>query len=297
MQVQRTPIPFSWQPFSGRIPAGAVAASDNYMVIRAYHANDWITGKFNLKENKAYIPYDSKEVELTSHFEFLVAAPGTNVTWVPASQGQIPQGAVGPIGKDQLFVGRAICPRPENVYTPGKVHPSHGSLYLPFDGKEIPSQNYEVCVIRSGMPAMTYWERFNGTIPLQAVFASKDYVVIRAPHQNNWIPGKLNTKEMKAYVAHDSKEVEVNSGFEVLLHAPGTEVRWVPVSDGKVPSGAIGPFGTDGYFIGRAVCPKPENVYTPGKIHPSHNCLYMPFDGKELNFKTYEALIIVPGRY
>lgn len=292
--MQRT-IPFSWERFTGRIPSNAVHASENYIVIRAYHANDWMTGKYSPKEGKAYICYDSKEIELRSNFEVLVAAPNATVEWVPASHGQIPHGAIGPLGKDQVFVGRAICPKPENVYTPGKIHPSHMSLYIPFDGKEITCPNYEACVIRF---SMTRWEKFYGTIPHNAVFASREYAVIRALHGNNWIPGKLSIREMKAYIAYDSTEVEVKSGIEILLHAPGTEARWITISDGKIPSGAVGPLGADGVYIGRGVCPKPESVYTPGKIHPSHGCFYMPFDGKELTFKVYEALVIVPaGRF
>lgn len=292
--MQRT-TPYAWERFTGRIPSNAVHASDNYVVIRAYHANDWMTGKYNLKQGRAYISYDYKEIEPTSDFEVLTAAPGATVEWISASNGQIPHGAVGPIGKDQVFVGRALCPKPENVYTPGKIHPSHKNLYIPFDGKEVPCSSYEACVIRS---SMTRWEKFHGAIPQQAVYASNEYAVIRASHGGNWVPGKLKIRDMKAYIAYDMKEVEVKSEFEILLHAPGTEARWVPASNGSVPSGAVGPLGADNAYIGRAMCPQPESTYTPGKIHPSHGCLYMPFDGKEVDFKSYEALVISPaGRF
>ena len=295
MQVQntRTALPYTWERFTGRIPQNAVYASDSYVVIRAYHANDWITGKLSTKDFKAYLPYDEKEVQVSSGIEILVPAPGTVVEWVQASHGQVPQGAVGPFGKDNVFVGRAICPRPESVYTPGKIHPSHKSLYIPFDGKEINHQTYEACVIRVGI---TRWERFHGRVPEQAVYASNKYVVIRAYHAGNWVPGKLSTQSMKAYIAYDMKEVEIGSNFEVLLHAPGTEAKWIPSFNGTVPAGAIGPFGADGVYIGRAMCPQPESVYTPGKIHPAHQCLYMPFDGKENSHKNYEALVIEPVR-
>lgn len=293
MQGTHSNTPYTWERFNGRVPQNAVQASDSYVVIRAHHANDWIAGKLSTKSLKAYVPFDSKEVEIQSEIEVLVPTPGSVVEWVPASNGQVPQGAVGPFGNDNVFVGRAVCPTPESTYTPGKIHPAHKSLYIPFDGKEVSHTSYEACVIRSDV---TRWEKFHGRVPEHAVHASSEYVVIRAQHGNDWVPGKLSTKSLKAYIAYDSKEVEVSSGVEVLLHAPGTEARWIPASNGSVPSGAVGPIGADGAYIGRALCPYPENAYTPGKIHPSHHCLYMPFDGKEASHKDYEALVIV-GRH
>ena len=293
MQGTHSHTPYTWERFNGRIPNNAVHAGDSYVVIRAHHANDWIAGKLNTHDLKAYLPYDEKEVQVSSGIEVLVPTPGAVVEWVPASNGQVPHGTVGPFGNDNVFIGRVLCPKPENTYTPGKIHPAHKTLYISFDGKEVNQQSYEACVIRSDV---TRWEKFHGRVPEHAVHASSEYVVIRAQHGNDWVPGKLGTKELKAYIAYDMKEVEVQSGFEVLLHAPGTEVKWIPASNGSVPSGAIGPFGADGAYIGRAMCPQPESVYTPGKIHPAHQCLYMPFDGKETSHKSYEALVIA-GRH
>jgi hypothetical protein len=42
-------------------------------------------------------------------------------------------------------MGRALH---QGTQTPGKVQPSHGCLYIPFEGAEIPIQEYEVLCIK-----------------------------------------------------------------------------------------------------------------------------------------------------
>lgn len=43
-----------------------------------------------------------------------------------------------------LYVGRV---KHQGKITPGKVHPSHQVCYVPFDGKEVSYQGYEVFVV------------------------------------------------------------------------------------------------------------------------------------------------------
>lgn len=35
-----------------------------------------------------------------------------------------------------------------------------------------------------------------------------------------------------------------------------------------------------------------EDVHRPGKIHPSHNCLYVPYEGREYIFRKHEMLML-----
>lgn len=42
-------------------------------------------------------------------------------------------------------------------------------------------------------------------------------------------------------------------------------------------------------YIGRCLY---QGTQTPGKVHPSHNCLYIPFDGAEVQITDYEVLCI-----
>ena len=276
-----------WQKFTGSFPEGTVYGSDSYAVGRGWHNNEWIPGKVSTGEKKTYVPWGGKEVE-TKEFEVLVAAPGTSVHWVKASNGQVPVGTVGPIGADNLYIARALCPQPENVHTPGKIHPANGKFYLPWGGVEHEYKEYEALVIH---PKKHSWVKWQGVVPANAVFASDRYIVIKGWHNNEFIPGKLHTTENKAYVPWGGKETEVTE-FDVLTHAPGTHLEWVKASHGHVPEGAIGPIGNDNLFVGRAVCPAPENKYTPGKVHPSEKKFYIPWGGVEHEFHDYEVLVI-----
>lgn len=66
--------------------------------------------------------------------------------WQPASNGQIPSGAV-PGGKtasgETLYIGRV---RYEGSIVLGKIHPSHGAVYVPYGGLEVKFTDYEQLV-------------------------------------------------------------------------------------------------------------------------------------------------------
>ena len=282
---------YNWVHWKGSVPQNAVKASQHYVAIRAYHNGTLVQGKLRVPELKAYISYGGKEIRVTGNIEVLTHVPGAQVSWVKASQGKVPKDAVVSLGDDQTIVGRAVCPQPENIYTPGKVHPSHKCLYLPWGGKEYRYEHYEVCSIKP--PTFTYkWVPYQGTLPQNFVEASSNYVVIRALHNGEIVPGKFCVSNGQAYIPYGTKELHVSSNIEVLVHAPGAQVTWKSVSDGHVPKGAVGPCGKEKTFIGRVVSPQPESKYTPGKIHQSHKCLYLPWYGKELRYTSYEACVI-----
>lgn len=108
---------------------------------RASHQNDLIPGKV-LINNHCHVSYDGVEHSIST-FEVLLNA---NFQWIQSSNGHVPQNAV--VGGrtssgEQLYVGRAShC----GVITPGKVHASHGCIYIPFAWKEHRVTNYEVLV-------------------------------------------------------------------------------------------------------------------------------------------------------
>lgn len=68
--------------------------------------------------------------------------------WEFASNGAVPDGAVD-IGMTQdgekLYMGRALH---GGSQAPGKVHPSHGCLYIPFAGEEVSLTDYEVLCVK-----------------------------------------------------------------------------------------------------------------------------------------------------
>ncbi|KAJ2947499.1 hypothetical protein O0L34_g17287 [Tuta absoluta] len=112
--------------------------------------------------------------------------------------------------------------------------------------------------------------------------------VIRAHHSGNLVPGKLAINDRGAYIPFDGKEIPVHN-FEVLS-APPHAIRWVPASNGQIPAGAVVAGNThnaEPLFVGRV---KHRSSLTPGKVHPSHGCLYISFGGQEVSHKSYEVL-------
>ncbi|XP_023311629.1 natterin-4-like [Anoplophora glabripennis] len=111
---------------------------------RAFHDGDWIPAKVIPGKHVAYVAYNGEEIGV-DNFQVLCEQ---RFDWVPTNGGDIPPGAVeGGRTSDgePLFIGRV---EHEGSQTVGKVHPSHGVLYIPFDGKELAYPNYEILVLR-----------------------------------------------------------------------------------------------------------------------------------------------------
>ncbi|XP_050563057.1 zinc finger homeobox protein 4-like isoform X2 [Spodoptera frugiperda] len=117
--------------------------------------------------------------------------------------------------------------------------------------------------------------------------------VIRAFHNGEFVPGKLAIQHQAAYIPHAGREVPVHN-FEVLC-ASSHAVRWLPGSNGQVPVGAIPAGNThngEPLYIGRVTH---MNSVTPGKVHPSHGCCYISFNGGEVAHKSYDVLCRIVG--
>lgn len=89
-----------------------------------------------------YISYNGQEIA-KHQYEVLC---GGNVQWVQSGHGHIPSNAVRggtTASGEPLYIGRTHI---NGSLTPGKVHPSHNTLYIPFGGAEMPFQNYEILI-------------------------------------------------------------------------------------------------------------------------------------------------------
>ncbi|OXA50535.1 uncharacterized protein LOC110853773 [Folsomia candida] len=143
------PMGIQWIPMSGgAVPpyatqAGLDSGRELY-VIRAYHQGGMIPGKLHVGHSSAYIAYGGEEVP-TPNYEVLVA-PVASLSWVDGQGSFIPPNAV-PGGRDPggetYYIGRVWL---NGTITVGKIHPSHGSCYVPYGGKEHPSHTYEILV-------------------------------------------------------------------------------------------------------------------------------------------------------
>ncbi|XP_026318572.1 uncharacterized protein LOC113229255 [Hyposmocoma kahamanoa] len=115
--------------------------------------------------------------------------------------------------------------------------------------------------------------------------------VIRARLEGELIPGKLAIKHHGAYIPWDGKENVVHS-FEVCCARPET-IRWIEARNGLIPPNAVAAGNTSNgepLYIGRA---KHQGSLTPGKVHPSHKCLYISYGGQEIPHHSYEVLCTV----
>lgn len=132
------------------------------------------------------------------------------------------------------------------------------------------------------------------SVPHDAVRAGKDkdgatLYVGRAYHEGDLLPAKVSPTHRCAYVPWGGGEHPKNQ-FQVLV---SRHVAWEFSSGGRVPPEAMVVGNTSNgepLYMGRALH---EGTQTPGKVHPSHGCLYIPYNGKEVPYKEYEVLVMI----
>ncbi|KAH0956632.1 hypothetical protein HN011_005842 [Eciton burchellii] len=115
----------------------------------------------------------------------------------------------------------------------------------------------------------------------------RNLAVGRAMHQGDILPAKVKLEHGIAYVSHGGAE-HIKHDFEVLMPA---HFNWVRAVHGHIPEHAVEAGRTmsgEMLYVGRTF-----HNGTPcvGKVHRSHGCLYIPFDGKEISYREYEVLV------
>ena len=68
------------------------------------------------------------------------------VEWVQSNNGMVlPNAVPGGVSSsgEILYIGRGWW---HGALTPGKIQPSHGSLYIPFGGMEVAVKEYEILI-------------------------------------------------------------------------------------------------------------------------------------------------------
>ncbi|RUS19057.1 hypothetical protein BC937DRAFT_88036 [Endogone sp. FLAS-F59071] len=177
----------------------------------------------------------------------IVAAFIRTHLWVKDSDGHVPPDAV-PVG--QYFVGRAKY-KGRTIF--GKVHPSHGVLYYPWNGQEPHSTNYEVLITTPGTIASWIPAGPNGTLPTGLPAGS---FVLGDEREDSWvaattwsdgqdIPGKYIRGHGNAYIPHDSRENRVANFNFLVLHQepmPNYEAISTPSTDADLTIGIAPPF-------------------------------------------------------
>ncbi|KAB0798227.1 hypothetical protein PPYR_09220 [Photinus pyralis] len=110
----------------------------------------------------------------------------------------------------------------------------------------------------------------------------------RAFFHGDTLPCKIVPQRREAYVSHNGREHNV-SNYEYLVEQ---HMQWVSSSGSYIPPGAVPAGHTSSgetLYLGRV---RHGNSITVGKVHPSHGCLYIPFGGNEVNYNSYEILVM-----
>ncbi|XP_077502820.1 natterin-4-like isoform X1 [Amblyomma americanum] len=139
------------QCHGSRLPSNAVPggedSGESIFIGRAMHGGDLVPGKVVPTHNCCYVSYDGTE---HSHQEYqALVTNGTPMTWVPAACGSVPTGAIqggSCANGEPLYIGRTFH---DGTLAIGKVHPSHGCLYIPYGGQEHRYTEYEVFVCKT----------------------------------------------------------------------------------------------------------------------------------------------------
>ncbi|XP_064487647.1 uncharacterized protein LOC135399836 [Ornithodoros turicata] len=127
---------------------GGVDSGEPIYIGRAEHDGAVIPGKIVPSHNVCYVAQDGQE-HAHHTYQVLVSLDDSQFDWIPGADGKLPSGAVqGGVNGDgePLYIGRT---EHNETLTIGKVQCSHGVLYIPYGGAEIPFSEYEVLVCRA----------------------------------------------------------------------------------------------------------------------------------------------------
>ncbi|UYV82900.1 hypothetical protein LAZ67_22001320 [Cordylochernes scorpioides] len=130
------------------VQGGVDSNGEPIYVGRAHHNGDNIPGKVVPSHGCCYVSWSGDE---HSHHDYQVLCNPSysQLEWQWADGSNIPPGAIqggATADGEPLYIGRH---EHDGSMTIGKVHPSHGCVYLPFGGSEHSYSNYEILVCRS----------------------------------------------------------------------------------------------------------------------------------------------------
>lgn len=252
---------------------------------RSEHEGEILACKVIPDKGCAFLAWGGQE-HPKYHYELLT---GPGYGWVASGNGGTAPNAVvtGCTGDGEpMYIGRGHhC----GSLTVGKVHASHGCLYIPYGGQEVRLTNYEVLVRQ---PTDTWVPTSMCNAPAGAVVAGHDsdgtvIYVSRSMHNGCMMPAKFIPNRSEAYVACEGNEIH-KSNVEVLV---GHNYTWVPVPHGIIPPNAVStvsPHCGQPMYVGRV---HHNGSLTPGLVLCENNCVLIPYGGREVSAAPYEVLI------
>ncbi|XP_064454981.1 uncharacterized protein LOC135366239 [Ornithodoros turicata] len=140
------------------------------------------------------------------------------------------------------------------------------------------------------------WVRSSdGGVPRHAMVGGQNlhgepFYIARVNFRGNLLPGKLLPSARLCFVSLDQAEYS-SSVYEVLTRSSNLSYHWVRMGGCVIPRNAIVGGRTamgELIYVGRHMH---KGELTPGKIIPSHRCIYVPYLGKEIRYRDFEVLI------
>ncbi|XP_046684230.1 natterin-3-like isoform X2 [Homalodisca vitripennis] len=125
--------------------------------------------------------------------------------------------------------------------------------------------------------------------PVAETLMETPLYVGRAMHEGDLLPAKVRADGMTAYVSYGGREFPEHQ-FEILA---SHHVAWQHSSNGEINNQAMVVGNTrqgEPLYAGRAWY---NGSITLGKVHPSHKCLYIPFNGQEIRINEYEIMLLL----
>ncbi|KAM8712943.1 hypothetical protein ACLKA7_013298 [Drosophila subpalustris] len=150
LQVQWVPIeltdPLAPVDLEGAVQCGTDHEGFDTYVARVYLHEDLLPANFVPHKRAVYAPWNCSAHHLNTSIDLLVVTD-CELKWEQASHGNFPSNALKTgyaESGEVLYTGRALH---DHRMLLGKVHPSHGVLYMPYAGSEVNTNSYEVLVV------------------------------------------------------------------------------------------------------------------------------------------------------
>ncbi|KAI8127487.1 hypothetical protein CVS40_2685 [Lucilia cuprina] len=233
----------------------------------------------------------------------------------------ISTGSVNSSG-ESIYIGRGHY---ENTLTVGKILPSHGFLYIPFNGMEIKLLNFEILIYSAqpqpveiqledaasssnsnivlpassatALPDYDTWVfAQHDQIPADAVHAGYDIdgtpmYVARAFHNGDYIPAKAFPSLNLACITFEDQEI-VKSNYEYLT---GKSYIWMSPTPFPVGAVVVNPISTNEHlYMGRT---NYSGSLLCGKFKRSEDRLYVSFGQREIPITSSFEILVHKDRH
>ncbi|XP_076804519.1 uncharacterized protein LOC143448598 [Clavelina lepadiformis] len=163
---------------------------------------------------------------------------------------------------------------------------------VPPDGSRLPDNAFAACIMETG----------------ETAYVAKSQI------DNQEVTGFTTTNSNEAYISYGCNEHRKRN-YQVIVNDHPSSLYWIVDQHGHYPKNAVhgGRDRGERLYVGRTCEPLTDGRTASqdplttnrlaqdgcriGKIHPSHGCLYIPYNGREYIFDSYEVLChkVSPG--